>query len=76
MVQAVTTYQTADGKTFTSEAEAAAHETFLARKVEIEEFAGKHFPAVVKDKNEKERANPHFGTAVKAISLWLAAQAA
>lgn len=76
MVQAVTTYQTEDGKTFTNEAEAAAHETFLARKAEIEEFVAKHFPANCTDKNGKDRANPHYGTAVKAISLWLAAPAA
>lgn len=76
MVQAVTTYTTEDGKQFNSIEEANAHEAYLASKAQIEEVVGKVFPPVVADKNGKDRANPHFTTAVKAVAVWIASQAA
>lgn len=68
MATAITLYKTADGKTFTDENEAAAHDVMLTRQVEIDAFVDKHFPS----KEGAKKKNPHKKTASKAIALWIA----
>jgi hypothetical protein len=67
MAIAITTFQAQDGKIFNSEFEADAHDIAMNNKVEIDAFVALHFPA----KEGSTKANPHAGTAAKAITLWL-----
>lgn len=68
MATMITLYAAQDGTQFTTEAEANAHDVLATRLAEIQEFCNKHFPS----KEDAKKKNPHAGTAVKAISLWIA----
>lgn len=67
MATAITLYKSQDGKTFDSEAAANAHDLMVSRGEEIKAFVAIHFPG----KADAKKKNPHAGTAVKAIGLWL-----
>lgn len=82
-VQEVQLYRTSDGAVFEDQAEAQEHQTYVSNKLAIDAFIDKHFPipapevTIVDGKEvKKSKQNAGRGPARKALSLWLAEQAA
>jgi len=80
MVDAVQVYRTSDGEMFQDQTEAQAHEAEVQNKVAIDTFIDKHFPipaaVTAPDGTVTKKQNAGRGPARKAITLWLAEQAA
>lgn len=70
MATAVTKYLDNAGKEFNSDIEADASNAQLADKAAVEAFVIANFPT----KAGSKRGNPHAGTALKAIYMWIALQ--
>ena len=66
-MQAITKYQTTDGREFAVEAEAAAHQSGLDNEGKIKEFLDRNYAQKAEGKN-----GPVRSIAGKAIAKWLA----
>ena len=67
---------TVDGKSFQTEAEAKAYVALKGFEAEAKAFAAANGFVETIEVDGKSRANPHFNTAVKAVALYMASQAA
>jgi hypothetical protein len=69
-MQAITKYQTTDGKEFNSEAEGSAHQAALDNKGRIDAFLDKNYPVKVGG----GKCGPARAIAGKAVAQWLSEQ--
>lgn len=67
---------TVDGKSFGTQAEAQAYVALKGYETEAKAFVAANGFVETTEVNGKSRANPHFNTAVKAVALYMASQAA
>jgi hypothetical protein len=67
---------TVNGKSFATEAEAQAYIALQGFEAEAKAFVAANGFVETTEVEGKSRANPHFNTAVKAVALYMASQAA
>ena len=65
-----------DGKSFATQADAQAYIALKGFEAEAKAFVAANGFVETIEVNGKSRANPHFNTAVKAVALYMASQAA
>ena len=65
-----------DGKSFATQAEAQAYIALKGFEAEAKAFVAANGFVETIEVEGKSRANPHFNTAVKAVALYMASQAA
>lgn len=65
-----------DGKSFTTQADAQAYIALKGYEAEAKSFVAANGFVETIEVDGKSRANPHFNTAVKAVALYMASQAA
>lgn len=68
MATQITKFADNEGNEFNTDLEAEASNIKLSHKAQVEAFIADNFPT-----KEGKQANPHAGTAAKAIYLWIAA---
>lgn len=68
MAKAIQKFLDSNGKEFNTELEADASDAKIANGAAVEAFVTANFPI----KDGAKRGNPHRGTAVKAILMWIA----
>lgn len=67
MATEIVKYLTHDGKKFDDQLSADVHEQIIANDCEIQKFVEQNFP----NKSEGLKGNPHAGTAMRAIAMWV-----
>lgn len=67
---------TVNGKTFNTEADAKAYIALQGFEADAKTFVAANGFVETIEVEGKSRANPHFNTAVKAVALYMASQAA